>query len=167
MGYDVIAVDTGSDKQKLCASLGADHFIDFKTAVRPLQLLPPLRNRLHDKGSRAPRSRLAQNIVDEINKLTNGGAHAAIVVASGAAAYNQGSVPSVHPATRPSGAFLADMFPSPLLQFAIPGDSARVPSAERGTRRGRPAEGRGDQRPHLYDGRQVAPDPRRPSLHPP
>jgi D-arabinose 1-dehydrogenase-like Zn-dependent alcohol dehydrogenase len=47
MGYDVIAVDTGSDKQKLCASLGADHFIDFKTAVRPLQLLPPLRNRLH------------------------------------------------------------------------------------------------------------------------
>lgn len=33
---------------------------------------------------------LAQDVVAEITKLTNGGAHAAIVVASGAAAYNQG-----------------------------------------------------------------------------
>lgn len=46
MGYDVIAVDTGADKQKLCQSLGADHFIDFKTAVRSVYLWSAPEHRL-------------------------------------------------------------------------------------------------------------------------
>ena len=38
MGFDVIAVDTGADKQKLCEGLGANHFVDFKMAVHPCGL---------------------------------------------------------------------------------------------------------------------------------
>lgn len=41
MGYDVIAVDSGKQKQDLCTSLGADHFLDFKEVVRAPLPLPP------------------------------------------------------------------------------------------------------------------------------
>ena len=31
MGMRIIAVDGGGEKQKLCMSLGAEHYIDFET----------------------------------------------------------------------------------------------------------------------------------------
>ncbi|SPO22191.1 probable ADH1 - alcohol dehydrogenase I [Ustilago trichophora] len=63
-GYRVIAIDTGSDKKQLCESLGAEKFIDFKTT---------------------------KNLVDDIKAATPDGfgPQAAVVAASGAAAYEQ------------------------------------------------------------------------------
>lgn len=70
MGYRVIAIDSGEDKVKLLAGYGCTDFIDYT------------------KG----------DVVKAVQDLTGGhGAHAAIVVASGAQAYEQGqsSSPSV------------------------------------------------------------------------
>jgi len=53
MGFRVLAIDTGKDKEELCKKLGAEVFIDFK-----------------DK-----------NMSDEIVKATNGGPHSVIHVA--------------------------------------------------------------------------------------
>ncbi|KAL7417990.1 alcohol dehydrogenase [Mrakia frigida] len=62
MGYRVIAIDSGAEKEKLLASYGVTDFIDYM------------------KG----------DVVKAVNDLTGGvGAHAAIVVASGAQAYEQ------------------------------------------------------------------------------
>ncbi|KAJ9477925.1 Alcohol dehydrogenase 3, mitochondrial [Pseudozyma hubeiensis] len=63
-GYRVIAIDTGSDKKALCEKLGAERFIDFKTS---------------------------KNLVDDIKAATPDGfgPQAAVVAASGAAAYEQ------------------------------------------------------------------------------
>jgi propanol-preferring alcohol dehydrogenase len=63
MSLRVIAVDTGDDKKALCASYGAETFIDFK-----------------QPGS----------IIDHIKAATGGlGPHAAIMASSGGAAYDQ------------------------------------------------------------------------------
>ncbi|CBQ72223.1 probable ADH1-alcohol dehydrogenase I [Sporisorium reilianum SRZ2] len=61
-GYRVIAIDTGADKKHLCESLGAERFIDFKTS---------------------------KSFVDDIKAATPDGfgPQAAVVAASGAAAY--------------------------------------------------------------------------------
>ncbi|PWN50398.1 GroES-like protein [Violaceomyces palustris] len=62
-GYRVIAIDTGNDKRALAEKLGAETFIDFKTT---------------------------KNLVEEIKQASGGlGPHAAVVAASGAAAYEQ------------------------------------------------------------------------------
>lgn len=63
-GYRVIAIDTGADKKQLCESLGAEKFIDFKTS---------------------------KSLVDDIKAATPDGfgPQAAVVAASGAAAYEQ------------------------------------------------------------------------------
>ncbi|KLO13334.1 mannitol-1-phosphate dehydrogenase [Schizopora paradoxa] len=63
MGLRVIAIDTGAEKQKLCLSLGAEKWIDFKQST---------------------------DIVKDIKDATGGfGAHAALVTASASAAYEQ------------------------------------------------------------------------------
>ncbi|EST07927.1 Alcohol dehydrogenase GroES-like protein [Kalmanozyma brasiliensis GHG001] len=63
-GYRIIAIDTGDDKRQLCESLGAEKFIDFKTS---------------------------KNLVEDIKAATPDGfgPQAAVVAASGAAAYEQ------------------------------------------------------------------------------
>jgi D-arabinose 1-dehydrogenase-like Zn-dependent alcohol dehydrogenase len=43
MGYDVIAIDTGADKLRLCKELGANHIVNFMTAVRSRSRLNPIR----------------------------------------------------------------------------------------------------------------------------
>jgi len=65
MGLKVIAVDTGSDKEKLCRELGAAEWVDFKTA--------------------------GDNIVEAVQKSTpdGHGPHAAVCTSSGGAAYAQ------------------------------------------------------------------------------
>jgi len=55
MGLRVVAVDTGKEKEELCKKLGAEAFIDFKTST---------------------------DVINAVKDITNGGAQAAIVVAS-------------------------------------------------------------------------------------
>jgi propanol-preferring alcohol dehydrogenase len=61
MGYRVIAIDTGAEKQELVSRLGAEEFVDFKT----------------------------DDVVAKINQITKIGAHAAIMIAPSASVYNQ------------------------------------------------------------------------------
>ncbi|GAA5900282.1 zinc-dependent alcohol dehydrogenase [Sporobolomyces salmoneus] len=66
MGFRVVAIDTGADKKKLCASYGADKFIDFKDYKNP------------------------EDMIKAIKAECDGvGPHAAVVAAAGAAAYEQ------------------------------------------------------------------------------
>ncbi|GAA5919329.1 hypothetical protein JCM1841_004341 [Sporobolomyces salmonicolor] len=66
IGLRVVAIDTGADKKKLCASYGADKFIDFKEHNDPASL------------------------IDAIKKVCDGvGPHAAVIAAAGASAYEQ------------------------------------------------------------------------------
>ncbi|GAA5840397.1 hypothetical protein JCM5353_004391, partial [Sporobolomyces roseus] len=66
MGLRVIAIDTGDDKRKLCASYGADKFVDFKDYSDP------------------------EKFIKAIKDMCDGvGPHAAVVAAAGAAAYEQ------------------------------------------------------------------------------
>lgn len=60
MGLKVVAIDTGDEKRQQCLSLGAAHFLDFKTS---------------------------SNLVDDVFKITKSGAHAVLVAAGGSAAY--------------------------------------------------------------------------------
>jgi D-arabinose 1-dehydrogenase-like Zn-dependent alcohol dehydrogenase len=43
MGYDVIAIDTGADKLRLCKELGANHIVNFMKDVRSRSRLNPIR----------------------------------------------------------------------------------------------------------------------------
>lgn len=62
-GYRVVAIDTGADKKALATKLGAESFIDFKQT---------------------------KDLVADVKAATDGlGPHAAVVAASGAAAYEQ------------------------------------------------------------------------------
>ncbi|KAJ7503467.1 hypothetical protein B0H11DRAFT_1711333, partial [Mycena galericulata] len=62
-GLQVIAVDTGADKKKLCLELGADKWVDFKES---------------------------KDIVKEIQAITDGfGAHSAVVTAASSSGYQQ------------------------------------------------------------------------------
>ncbi|KAJ7352250.1 chaperonin 10-like protein [Mycena albidolilacea] len=62
-GLQVIAVDTGADKKKLCLELGADKWIDFQES---------------------------KDIVEEIKAITDGlGAHSALVTAASSSGYKQ------------------------------------------------------------------------------
>jgi hypothetical protein len=62
-GYRVIGIDSGEDKRALIKGYGVNDFIDYQT----------------------------EDIVKRVQDLTGGmGAHAAIIVASGAKAYEQG-----------------------------------------------------------------------------
>ncbi|KAF7330167.1 PKS-ER domain-containing protein [Mycena venus] len=62
-GLQVIAVDTGADKKKLCLELGADKWIDFQES---------------------------KDIVEEIKAITGGlGAHSALVTAASSSGYKQ------------------------------------------------------------------------------
>ncbi|CDZ96436.1 alcohol [Phaffia rhodozyma] len=61
MGYKVIGIDSGEEKRKLVKSFGAEVFVDY----------------------------MKEDVVKSIVDTTNGGAHASVCVASGAAAYNQ------------------------------------------------------------------------------
>jgi len=60
MGFRVVGIDTGAEKRDLVMSLGADAFVDFKTS---------------------------KNVIDEVKSITNGGPHAAIIVAASAKPY--------------------------------------------------------------------------------
>jgi propanol-preferring alcohol dehydrogenase len=60
-GLLVLAIDTGKDKKDLCNRLGADSWIDFRES---------------------------KDIVDDVKKVTNGGAHAAIITSTSSAAYD-------------------------------------------------------------------------------
>lgn len=63
MSLRVIAVDSGEEKKKLCASYGAEIFLDFK-----------------DSG----------NFIDRVKEVTGGlGPHAALMTSSSGAAYNE------------------------------------------------------------------------------
>ncbi|KAJ7116617.1 chaperonin 10-like protein [Mycena epipterygia] len=62
-GLQVIAVDSGADKKKLCLELGADKWIDFKET---------------------------KNLVEEIKAMTDGlGAHSALVTAASSSGYKE------------------------------------------------------------------------------
>ncbi|GAA5919331.1 hypothetical protein JCM21900_005559 [Sporobolomyces salmonicolor] len=66
IGLQVVAIDTGDDKKKLCASYGADKFVDFMEHKDPAAL------------------------IDAVKKVCDGlGPHAAVIAAAGAAAYEQ------------------------------------------------------------------------------
>ncbi|THH03682.1 hypothetical protein EW145_g6090 [Phellinidium pouzarii] len=60
MGLRVVAVDTGLVKRDFCLSLGSEAWLDFKES---------------------------SNLVSDIREMTQGGAHAVLVVAGGEAAY--------------------------------------------------------------------------------
>lgn len=60
MGMRVIAIDTGDHKRKLCAKLGAEAFIDFKTS---------------------------QDVAAEVRRLTKYGAHGVLVIAASKEAF--------------------------------------------------------------------------------
>lgn len=60
MGFRVIGIDTGKEKEELVKSLGAESFIDFKTSA---------------------------DVIQDIKKITNGGPHAVIVIAASAKPY--------------------------------------------------------------------------------
>ncbi|EKM77296.1 hypothetical protein AGABI1DRAFT_86600 [Agaricus bisporus var. burnettii JB137-S8] len=63
MGRRVIAIDGGEEKRKLCLSLGADHWIDFKTC---------------------------KDVTAEIKRVTGGkGAHATVVTTASSSGYSQ------------------------------------------------------------------------------
>ena len=55
MGLRVVAIDAGKEKEELCKKLGAEAFIDFQTS---------------------------SDVISAVKDITNGGAQAAIVVAS-------------------------------------------------------------------------------------
>ncbi|QKX58766.1 uncharacterized protein TRUGW13939_05893 [Talaromyces rugulosus] len=61
MGIKVIGIDSG-DKKEFCLSLGADHFIDFRTSA---------------------------NAPDEVHKITGGGAKGVLVPTSSRSSYEQ------------------------------------------------------------------------------
>lgn len=62
-GASVIAVDTGNDKREYLKSVGAKEFVDFK---------------------------LVPDTIEEVRRITNGGAHAVIVAAGNAKAFAHG-----------------------------------------------------------------------------
>lgn len=62
MGMRVIAIDGGDEKKALCEKLGADAFIDFTKT---------------------------KDIVADVKKATNGGAHAALIVATSEKPYTE------------------------------------------------------------------------------
>ncbi|GAA5978432.1 hypothetical protein JCM5350_001165 [Sporobolomyces pararoseus] len=66
MGIRVVAIDTGDDKKKLVMGYGADKFIDFKDYKDPQEMIKAIKDQCDGVGP-----------------------HAAIVAASGAAAYEQ------------------------------------------------------------------------------
>jgi D-arabinose 1-dehydrogenase-like Zn-dependent alcohol dehydrogenase len=55
MGFRVLAISSGDEKRIHCEKLGVDYFVDYKTS---------------------------RDLPHEIRKLTNGGPHAVMVVAS-------------------------------------------------------------------------------------
>lgn len=65
MGYRVLAIDTGAEKEKLCKKLGAEVFVDFRTT---------------------------KDITKEIVDATNGGPHSVIHVAVAEAAITQSTI---------------------------------------------------------------------------
>ncbi|EIW85861.1 mannitol-1-phosphate dehydrogenase MPDH1 [Coniophora puteana RWD-64-598 SS2] len=62
LGLRVVAIDTGDSKRDLCLSLGAEKWIDFRESI---------------------------DLVQDVIEATDGGAHAALVAAGGAAPYEQ------------------------------------------------------------------------------
>ena len=60
MGFRVVGIDTGKEKEELVKSLGAESFIDFKTS---------------------------SDVIEDVRKLTDGGPHAVIVIAASAKPY--------------------------------------------------------------------------------
>ena len=60
MGLRVIGIDTGKEKEELSKRLGAEQFVDFKTS---------------------------SNVIEEVKKLTDGGPHAAVIIAASAKPY--------------------------------------------------------------------------------
>ena len=60
MGFRVIGIDTGAEKEKLVKDLGAEAFVDFKTS---------------------------KDVIAEVKKLTDGGPHASIVIAASPGPY--------------------------------------------------------------------------------
>ena len=66
MGLRVVAIDTGSEKQELCLSLGAEKWIDYKTST---------------------------DVAADVCAATDGiGAHAVLVTAAGKDAYTQAAM---------------------------------------------------------------------------
>lgn len=60
MGLRVVGIDTGKEKKELVMRLGAEGFVDFKTS---------------------------SNVIEEVKKITDGGPHAAIIIAASAKPY--------------------------------------------------------------------------------
>lgn len=60
MGFRMIGIDTGADKESLVLGLGAEAFIDFKTCT---------------------------DVAAEVHRITGGGAHAVVVTGGTASAY--------------------------------------------------------------------------------
>lgn len=106
MGLRVIGIDTGKQKEELVKSLGAEAFVDFKTT---------------------------DDVIGKVKKLTNGGPHAAIVVAASAKPYEdalkmvrtKGTVVAVG---LPSNAVMgADVFDTVVRSLTIKGSYVYVP----------------------------------------
>ena len=55
MGFRMIAIDTGAEKEQLCRNLGAEVFVDF---------------------------RKSNDVIDDIRKITEGGPHAVLIIAA-------------------------------------------------------------------------------------
>ncbi|EPY51208.1 alcohol dehydrogenase Adh1 [Schizosaccharomyces cryophilus OY26] len=62
MSMRVLAIDTGSDKEELCKSLGADAFVDFQKE---------------------------SDLIGKVKDLTNGGPHGVLVLSTSAKSYQQ------------------------------------------------------------------------------
>jgi NADPH:quinone reductase-like Zn-dependent oxidoreductase len=59
MGFRVVGIDTGKSKEDLVKSMGGEAFVDFKNG----------------------------NVIEQVKKITNGGPHAAVIVAASAKPY--------------------------------------------------------------------------------
>lgn len=106
MGFRVVAIDTGKEKEDLCMSLGAEVFVDFKTSP---------------------------NVIEQVKKITDGGPHAAIIIAASAKPYEdalkmvrtKGTVVAVG---LPSNTVIgADVFDTVVRSLTVKGSYVYVP----------------------------------------
>ena len=88
MGLRVVAIDTGAEKKKLCASYGADKLVPPCSKLRDTRNVTPffLPYRFIDFQDYKDPQEMIKAIKNECDGV---GPHAAVVAASGAAAYEQ------------------------------------------------------------------------------
>lgn len=89
MGLHVVGVDTGAEKRQLAMDVGADAFFDFADYSSPSASASSSLSSSNPNAAAAAASSGDGNLdlASAIRGATQGGAHAALIVAGGASAY--------------------------------------------------------------------------------